>query len=402
MTHTTRSPAGPRGLIASLILMSLAAACPVAPARAEVCADAWELKEGSTAALYPDTSASYIIYRFHHDPGVAVRVRGEFELARFMSFTLYEDTTGKLVNKIPDTGMIPDPGSENPYLPGADRGAEPRFYTTWIAQAGTAAAQQRNALVVQGDHPLISLFIRVYLPDGGVGSLDPAGFPVVEAVDAQTLEPVACPEPHRENGSSVGSGVTGFPAITGEVSFYGAPGAENAYPSYDTTYLFSLISPSQGDAAVLHFRPPSFPDTAGAGDPITGEEDVRYWSLCLCRLFETTTSACVPDYLAPAGADGLVRVVLAADTLPNRRAARRGGYALLPWGPGEPFPALLYRNMLIHPDFEFGADSVAPYDSALPDEEQAAQQFIGEYAPVGVQCTAAQFRADYCGQGSGR
>jgi hypothetical protein len=53
----------------------------------------------------------------------------------------------------------------------------------------------------------------------------------------------------------------------------------NLFPNPDNIYVATTVRHEPGQVVVVRGRAPTFPDTA-AGDPITGDEQVRYWSLC--------------------------------------------------------------------------------------------------------------------------
>jgi len=388
-------PAPRLGLMGPLALV--AAACclgSVPAAHAEDCRADWTLMEGKSVPLYPDLNAAYIVYRFVNDPEIALRIQGQFPHARFQSITVYEDEGGSLVGKLADIEIMPDEGSTNPFLPGEARDAEARDYTFWVTPEGSAAAENDNVIETAPAAPYLTLIVRVYAPDDGTDSMGGAGYPRLEAVDATSLNPVACPLTHENSAAGQGDEQSG-PELTSEVSFYRLLGS-TAYPSYDTAYLGAPLDRSLGDVAVFRFRAPTFTDTHSGGGSFSGEEEVRYWSVCLSRLKVTTTVDCLADYQVSA-VDGWVRFAVGPGTPANRRMAATNDVGFLNWKSSVLLPAILYRNMVIHPDFAYGADQVPPYDDSIPADEQKAQNFIGEYAPTGVQCTSEQFQSTLCG-----
>ena len=236
--------------------------------------------------------------------------------------------------------------------------------------------------------------MRVYLPDDGSDALGDST-PEIEAINAETLSPISCPEQHRENGADVSS-AAGLPVTAGDIHLYRVAGT-GAYPSYETSYLVSALDPAGGDVALLHFTAPTFPDTSSSSGGITNEEDVRYWSLCLSRINTTTTSTCVADLNVNLNAQGEAWVAFAPPTPANMRAARRNRVTLVPWVESVEDPVILYRNHVVNPDFPNGTDSVPAFDPELPDSEQWSELCIGDYAPRGVMCTSEDFQANKCG-----
>jgi hypothetical protein len=53
--------------------------------------------------------------------------------------------------------------------------------------------------------------------------------------------------------------------------------------------------------------------------------------------------------------------------------------------------------MVPHPYFPYSAAAVPIFTPDKPREKQAAELFIGDYAPTGVYCSEAGFRKDFCG-----
>ena len=65
-----------------------------------------------------------------------------------------------------DVQLAPDPGSTNPFLPGASRTAEQRDYTAFI-EVGPRPAQPAPNTLYTGDSRGGTFLYRVYVPDAG-------------------------------------------------------------------------------------------------------------------------------------------------------------------------------------------------------------------------------------------
>src|SRR5919197_70707 len=83
--------------------------------------------------LFPDSSAQYWSAHYLAVPGTRIRIDGIFPYARYTSWNVYDPLLRPFAKKS-DFELQPDPGSSNPFLPGADRTTpiEQRHYTLFI------------------------------------------------------------------------------------------------------------------------------------------------------------------------------------------------------------------------------------------------------------------------------
>lgn len=74
--------------------------------------------DGEILGAYPDLFSNYWEYTYNMNeyPDVALRIEGQFPHARYFSFSLYDDETGSAIGGINDHEIIPDEGSENPFV----------------------------------------------------------------------------------------------------------------------------------------------------------------------------------------------------------------------------------------------------------------------------------------------
>lgn len=357
--------------------------------------DAWSVRAGADAPLYPDTHATYVSYKFLFDASTALKLTATFAHVRFESLTLYDDETGALVSKLQDEAIEPDPGSVNPFRTGVDHAATNRNYTVWIAPANTLHASAINVLPVSPGLRYLTLMLRLYAPETGQDSLGGVPLPILTAYDASSDTIATCPGSH-DTWFFESSDPAEQPAVQTSVHFFRMLGSQY-YPSYDTDYLATKLDPSLGRVVVLKFRPPTFPNTASGTGSFTGLENMRYWSMCLSYENTTTTAACLSDAETHPAADGNVYLVLARPDSKVATVGVQAGMNLLSWPTAVKSPVLLYRNMLVNPGFESGNDAVLPFDPTRPASEQVAELYIGAYAPVGTHCSERQFLTDYCG-----
>ncbi|MFL5893699.1 MAG: hypothetical protein ACJ76Z_01135, partial [Thermoleophilaceae bacterium] len=83
--------------------------------------------------LFPDSSAQYWSAHYTAVPGTHIRIDGVYPYARYTSWNVYDPILRPFTHKA-DVDIQPDPGSANPFLPGAARNTpiEQRHYTLFI------------------------------------------------------------------------------------------------------------------------------------------------------------------------------------------------------------------------------------------------------------------------------
>ena len=86
------------------------------------------------------------------------------------------------IDALSDAQLAPDPGSTNPFLPGASRTEEQRDYTAFI-EVGPRPAQPAPNTLYTGDSRGGTFLYRVYVPDRGRDAKGGVPLPKV------TLEP---------------------------------------------------------------------------------------------------------------------------------------------------------------------------------------------------------------------
>jgi hypothetical protein len=133
--------------------------------------------------------------------GVAYKVTGEFSHATTMSFTSYNNLVDIVspAYVLNDKDIIPDPGSVNPYVPGARVMGQPRNYTAWFWPDNVPVpAGMKNVVLYPtapedpGGQPGWSLTMRQYKMQPGYSRL--RALPNVTAVSAANpSQAVRCP-----------------------------------------------------------------------------------------------------------------------------------------------------------------------------------------------------------------
>lgn len=361
------------------------------------CSTGWSLPHSGHSRvwqLYPDGNATYWFYAITRgeEDTTGLRFEGEFGHARFQSFTVYDDITGKIVEALCDTDIEPDPGGQNPYRPDVNRNTTNRNYTVTVVPEGSVAQGLTNVLAFPKEMTRISIWLRVYLADQEVahrkdGLSGGVPLPGIHAFDSATDADVPCPpagsiqarvppEPPPANSENQ--------ALFYRVSF------GTLYPNQHNAYLASLFENVGEKVAVVRFKAPTFADTSSRRseqhDVILKGNEVRYWSLNVGGKVNANTSACLADYEARVTEDGYVYSVFGGQQPSVREKAAALGYNFLGWG-GHTSPVVIYRNLVA--DFPGGANNVDPGQSA-------GESNIGDYAPIGfIYASPEEFLANY-------
>src|SRR3954463_16193027 len=112
--------------------------------------------------LFPDSSAQYWSTRYVAAPGTRIRIGGVFPYARYTSWNAYDPVLRPFAKKS-DFELQPDPGSANPFVPGADRTTPvaQRHYTLFITFDPNDHPGPNTIYVDPSQHPTGLLTLRV-------------------------------------------------------------------------------------------------------------------------------------------------------------------------------------------------------------------------------------------------
>jgi hypothetical protein len=378
-------------------------------------------------AAFPDQAARYWIAQLPLPPGFHAEISGVFPHGRYISFITYDPAT-RAIDGIADSRIVPDPGSTNPFVVGADRTAVNRSYTVSVRNEVRPAQPAPNTVYTgrpddptKTSQPTQSALVvyRVYEPDTGLDITGGVGLPkltVASDVGGQRQDVPDCPDhslPSTQQvtdglaGSGPGAGNDSIPStklggrnppqwvrytnavngvangvlnndVTGDTPAWPVvSGATNTVPrggfyeNIDNAYMTSFITASFGDVVVFHGKTPTTPRTYD-GEPTMGGGQLRYWSMC-SNVSTTQYLACLKDDDTPV--DGKGYYTIAISTAANRPAAATAncGIGWLPKGPLPSAPIIL-RNMLPDPGFK----------QAVQNATQGTEQkTLGRYYPNG-------------------
>lgn len=391
---------------------------------------------------FPDQAAGYWVATYAALPGTRMRVEGEFPHARYISFNSY-DAAGRPIDSLNDAALVPEPGSTNPFLAGADRTAAERSYTATVEFTRQPAQRERNTLYAgegQDGAPNLAgtLLYRLYLPDEGTDDLGGVGLPrltletagggdqPVELVDCRDLTfpragltdeiaateapvrtgltwpgydppvwrrfvnlPMAYADLARDNPHA---DRTPLGQILGRLPIASAGGSGGFFSNRDNDYIYTTVSRNWGDVLVLEGRAPTYPDTRGGAPSVPAQTQLRYFSLCHNEIAATRWISCVSDDEIAVDARGNYRIAISTSAKRPANARAECGVTWLPWGPSEE-GVVIMRHML--PDAGFGSAI-----QRIPRETTAEEiaEILGPYYPAGryVRDRAA-FEAEGCG-----
>lgn len=358
------------------------------------CTAFWGPPQSAEAPYFPETNAVYWSWRYDATApsahNVAFRITGQFPYARNTSLHFYPNLNqGSADNSLRDVDIVPAAGSVNPYLPGVNRRLTNRTYIAWLVPFDSPRIGQPNTLVISADSDIATLMLRVYRADYGYQN---GGVPVptIEAVNDDTGQSVPCP-PNITNPPTEPVDLGAWPPAAKIVSFYHMAG-EGYYPNDDNKYLVAVTDPSRfGQILVLRFYPPTFLNTYQHPEAVfTGNEEVRYMSLCMGGQLTTHTSECVADDQFIRANSGYFNVIVGPDRADVRAAAQARGYSFIVWY-SQSSPVLIYRHMRPRDNFTGSLGLVPVYNPRRPTAGQRAEDFIGIYAPTGRYCAVNKF-----------
>ncbi|MFI6874730.1 hypothetical protein ACIBL6_14930 [Streptomyces sp. NPDC050400] len=385
---------------------------------------------------YLDTNAAYWTSRYTIPAGARLTFKGRYPHARYQSLNTYDAVAATPSAALNDTRIQPDPGSTNPFLPGAPRTLPHRDWTVHVStdRAPDDPSQQApNTLYGSRNDPAKQvLFYRVYVPDKGRDATGGVGLPTPELTlaDGTVLTgralcdslhvPTTPVAPKLRSLSDYLSDrdqpgkPLGFPARDPllwrasynaswnlQCTYYDncppnpvrAPGQ---YSNLDNAYLNGFANRALGPVLVLRGRMPTTPRTHHRA-PFMRPSQLRYWSLCAYEAHTTRVEgddSCIDDEQVPADADGDYTLVV---SLPRDRPSNASiacGVGWIAWpekgdGAGHPDDALLLlRNMMPAQHFTH-----AVQNTEMPGDEASV---MGPYLPTGTYTTPDAFEADGC------
>lgn len=412
---------------------ALAAAClaagpaPAAAASpASSCAWYARLDTSGANALFLDGSVTYWVTRIPYVPGETLTLRGQYPHARYFSVTAYDPRT-RAVSSLYDAQVQPDPGSVNPFRPGAPRNDPHRAWTVAVdflapGQSPSPAPNTLSTGFVPGSTPATDFFLvyRVYLPDRGLDQAGGAPLPSVTAnlpvtgsapipdcpagysppaaagdeianrsapqlpPDPKTLDPAWHRFYNFPTSAAQSPDSTGHTSFAGQVTPYTMKTGQGGYlEDLENAYLYTFLNQGGGPLTVIQARALTYPSTQLGAPVMPAATDVRYWSLCSYDPASQRELGCAADYqAAPSG--GTYTVVVST---PANRPADLCGAAWLPFGPNLQ-SLLIFRNQL----------GTSPY--TVQGTQLGHETAMGAYYPAARYLDRQGFAQTVCGAGT--
>lgn len=385
---------------------------------------------------FPDSGAHYWAAAFTVPDGAKLDLVGTFAHARYQSLNSYDLRTNAPVDALNDVSTKPDPGSRNPYRPGALRiGDVKRAYTVHVSTDRVPGSGRVDNTLYSGvaDQSSQLVLYRLYLPDrgrditGGAGLPQPrltlpggqvlTGSQACDALKASTDKPYVATLPlstYLSLRDQPGKPAT-FPAKADPrwLSFYnvqfgiqctyfdmcgGAPAlVQSQYANIDNKYVSAQASRGFGSVLTLRGKLPVTPATLDRQPVMARKVDMRYWSLCSNESMATTrVEACVDDEDVVTDSHGYYTIVVSRPEDRPSEATERCGVTWLAWperGDGAGHlddNFLILRNMLPSAQFRH-----AVQNTRVPGDER---EVMAEYLPTSTYGDAEDFTAPRTGR----
>ncbi len=330
----------------------------------------WLIQNSTAPAIEGNAVYWFVQGMPTNPPGGHFRFRAEFPRARYMSWQNH-DLFGNSTALLADTDIVPDRGENPflpniPYSPGSSYTVD----LLDIPPEARISQPPRPSNILYGGYrynglptEYNSIAYRVYVSDLGTGPFGGVSQPdfyfVVDDPSKISLDAIRkmCTKMHViqesekrflsrivESAQSLlasqqkalstprkkrlGQRVIDGPSAKGGLprpldslfedgAYYQVvtpnPNGQGVYFNIQTGYLGVLLDPSRGEVTVMRFKAPSFPDTQGIQDPhgipeeISGDEQLRYWSLCMQNTTSgLATTGCLYDAQVTRDSNGYV------------------------------------------------------------------------------------------------
>jgi len=178
---------------------------------------------------------------------------GQFPHARFFSFTT-SSVLGVIRGHLYDDQIKPDPGSTNPFLPGANRDATHRSFTVTMVDAPDPGPGHEAPNTVYGGvagqapgaGPML-IVVRVYLPDRGRDFTGGVGDPVasyVAANGATAAGQAACTDVSAKPGFNNLTNVNAILFPESKIQSLLALSSSPEHPAVKNTVWYKYFNPS--------------------------------------------------------------------------------------------------------------------------------------------------------------
>jgi hypothetical protein len=405
--------------------------------------------------IWPNSDTNYETSIDTIPAGGKVVFHGQFPHARFFSFTT-SSVLGVIRGHLYDDQIKPDPGSTNPFRPGANRNATHRSYTVTMVDAPDPGPGLEAPNTVYGGiagqapgaGPML-LVVRVYLPDrgrdftGGVGDptasyVGPSGTPATGQqactdVSAKpgfanliNVNPILFPESRIKSLLALSSSPE-HPAVKRTVwykyfnpqwmlaPYYAGTSDANLIASLPVTGSGLGANPANGFAlawldrrfgpnhhghniAVLHGELPTTPATYAGEARMQRGTQLRFWSICNNQGLTSgaTTGPCLADEEVPINAHRDYTIVLSLPQDRPTNATDKCGVAWMNYGTAGDGYTRPDSTLLIMRNLATTAHPAFPNAIQNINTPATVKQTMGPYLPTVTYTDAAKFKRLGC------
>jgi len=353
-----------------------------------------------TTLYYPDQNAVYFRYGWENKGTGILIIKGQLPKARYYSYNLYDDRTKGSLVALADYEIKAD---------GQNNGA----YTIYVVPE-KLKGDFPNQIVLPDSVRFTSVFLRYYLPEGGI--LAGAPTPTLEWKEGETTRPappgIAIPTKNSSEAKALEQLIRSDPnRITNDerellASSTATPqqkeriickvmtvpifkhvadpqvlsafnyNSSGNYPNKDNHYIVMPVNLKKNNVLVVRWKAPTYATQQG-----DTSKEVRYYSLSQGNEY-TNTSITLHDEQLRVSEDGFVYVAVAEDDQEIRSRVKDMNINFMPLLYKERI-VLILRHMLPSSDFRNSAREVPAFDNKRPASGQEAQKTMGDYALVG-------------------
>lgn len=385
----------------------------------------WTHLASDTYLLRADHNCSYNTFPYVVDQEMEIVIKGRYPYARYFSFEV-TDQVHRFVASAVDSKLIPDPGSTNPFLPGANWDAKNRNYTLKIRFTAPPEGSDHfvpgagNNIIYAGTLPNGApniqglIILRIYAASIGYDEkTGGVGFPIITYCAARQHKghrAHSSLEKQENNLFSVGFQNTSqqnsnnqnqksfndYVYFNNNVNHSSCnrkdlncknscditwrtlfPIVEAISPDHNTVYIDSnQIQRDPGRLLFIRWKAPTFPDTYH-NNGITGTEDMRYWSMTFITPVDIIGLYTISDFQTIIDKKGYVNLVISFGAPRPSCVTTKNGFTWVDVSHLPRVPLFLeYRNNQVSEHFPYTAKD-------LPAGETVPPEVMGKYYPCG-------------------
>jgi hypothetical protein len=405
--------------------------------------------------IWPDSHTDYPVSIDTIPAGGKIVLHGQFPHARFFSLTT-SSVIGVIRGHLYDVDIKPDPGSTNPYLPGANRNATHRSFTVTVVDQPDPGPglEAPNTLYggvagqAPGAGPLL-IVERVYLPDSGRDFSGGVGVPAASYVDANgvtstdtaactalstqagaanltNVNPILFPESKIQSLLALSSSPehpavaqpvwykyfnpqwlmapyyagTSDASMIASIPLTGTGLGANPANGYVFTWLDRRFGPNHSahNIAVLHGLLPTTPATYAGEPKMARTSQLRYWSICNNQGLPSgaTTGPCLADEEVPINAKREFTIVVSLPQDRPKNATDKCGVAWMNWGTAGDGFTRPDSTLLLLRNLTTTATPAFPEAVQNIATPATVKSQMGAYLPKVTYTDAAQFQHTGC------